>query len=202
MTLTRIVFAFLLIFLSSSLTFIIAAEIELSENDIEWCQEVHPQYEILGLDWFLENYHYTIEARVCGSLYQDPVWNYEGDDRIDKLLERSKYFIELEIQESEEEAKTGINDPTPAKIPTWIKNIAEFWIDDLIDDGSFIQVIEWLVQNNIIQIQSDNPQEDEAAIIIPSWIKTNARFWVENKITDADFAIGIEWLINNGIIRV
>ena len=78
----------------------------------------------------------------------------------------------------------------------------EFWIDDLIDDGSFVQVIEWLVQNNIIQITYDEPSEDEAAITIPSWIKTNARFWVENKITDADFVIGIEWLINNGIIRV
>ena len=70
------------------------------------------------------------------------------------------------------------------------------------DSSKPLSRIEWLVQNNIIQIQSDNPQEDEAAIIIPSWIKTNARFWVENKITDADFVIGIEWLINNGIIRV
>ena len=202
MTLTRIVFVLLLIFLSSNLTFIIAAEIELSENDIEWCHELHPQYETLGLEWFLENYHYTIEARVCARLYQDPIWDYEGGDRIDKLLERSKFYIELEILESQEEAKSGIIDPTPAQIPTWIKNIVEFWIDDLIDDGSFVQVIEWLVQNNIIQITYDEPSEDEAAITIPSWIKTNARFWVENKITDADFVIGIEWLINNGIIRV
>jgi len=162
MTLTRILFVLLLIFLSSNLTFIIAAEIELSENDIEWCHELHPQYETLGLEWFLENYHYTIEARVCASLYEDPIWDYEGGDRIDKLLERSKYYIELEILESQEEAKSGIIDPTPAQIPTWIKNIAEFWIDDLIDDGSFVQVIEWLVQNNIIQITYDEPSEDEA----------------------------------------
>ncbi len=202
MTLTRIVFVLLLIFLSSNLTFIIAAEIELSENDIEWCHELHPQYETLGLEWFLENYHYTIEARVCASLYDDPIWDYEGGDRIDKLLERSKFYIKLEILESQEEAKSGIIDPTPAQIPTWIKNIAKFWIDDLIDDGNFVQVIEWLVQNNIIQITYDEPSEGEAAITIPSWIKTNARFWVENKITDADFVIGIEWLINNGIIRV
>ena len=166
MTLTRIIFVLLLIFLSSNLTFIIAAEIELSENDIEWCHELHPQYETLGLEWFLENYHYTIEARVCASLYEDPIWDYEGDDRTDKLLERSKYYIELEILESQEEAKSGIIDPTPAQIPTWIKNIAKFWIDDLIDDGSFVQVIEWLVQNNIIQITYDEPSEGESAITI------------------------------------
>jgi len=202
MALTRIVFALLLISLSSNLTFIIAAEIELSENDIEWCHELHPQYEISSLEWFLENYHYTIEARVCASLYEDPIWDYEGDDRIDKLLERSKYYIELEILESQEEAKSGITDPTPAQIPTWIKNNAGWWAEGLISDKDFVSGIQWLVQNNIIQILYDEPSEGEAAITIPSWIKTNARFWVENKITDADFVIGIEWLINNGIIRV
>ncbi|MFQ5573987.1 MAG: hypothetical protein ACE5EJ_07025, partial [Nitrosopumilaceae archaeon] len=86
-------------------------------NDIEWCHEVFPQYEILGLQWFLKNYHYSIEARVCGSLYEDQLWSYQGDDRMQKLLERSLYYIELEIQESKEEAKVGINDPTPAIIP-------------------------------------------------------------------------------------
>jgi len=202
MTLTRIVFVLSLIFLSSNLTFIIAAEIELSENDIEWCHELHPQYETLGLEWFLENYHYTIEARVCASLYEDPIWDYEGDDRTDKLLERSKYYIELEILESQEEAKSGIIDPTPAQIPIWIKNNAGWWAEGLISDKDFVSGIQWLVQNNIIQIPYDEPSEGEAVITIPSWIKTNARFWVENKITDADFVIGIEWLINNGIIRV
>ena len=199
---SRKIIGFLLIFLFSNVLFVFAAEFEFSQNDIEWCNEVYPQYETLGLDWFLENYHYSIEARVCGSLYEDPLWSYEGDDRMQKLLERSKHYIELEIQESKEEAKTGINDPTPAIIPSWIKNVAKFWIADMIDDEGFVQVIEWLVQNNIIEIPYAEPPEDEATISIPSWIKTSAGFWVDNKITDDEFSIGLEWLINNGIIRV
>lgn len=193
---------FSLILLLSNVTFVFAAEFEFSLNDIEFCHEVYPQYETLGLDWFLENYHYSIEARVCGSLYEDPLWSYEGDDRMQKLLERSKHYIELEIQESKEEAKTGINDPTPAIIPSWIKDVAKFWIADMIDDEGFVQVIEWLVQNNIIEIPYAEPPEGEAAVTIPSWIKTNAEFWVNNRITDDEFAIGLEWLINNGVIRV
>ena len=43
----------------------------LTENDIEWCEDVFPQYEAAGLNWFLENYHYSIEARVCANLYED-----------------------------------------------------------------------------------------------------------------------------------
>ncbi len=88
----------------------------LTENDIEWCHEVYPQYKAAGLKWFLENYHHSIEARVCANLYEDPIWEYQGDDRIQKLVERSKYYVELEIKESKEEAESGEIDPTPAKI--------------------------------------------------------------------------------------
>lgn len=89
----------------------------LMENDIEWCEDVFPQYDAAGLKWFLENYHYSIEARVCGNLYEDPLWEYYGNDRIQKLVERSKYYVALEIQESEEEAESGKIDVRPVGIP-------------------------------------------------------------------------------------
>ncbi len=90
---------------------------ELTENDMEWCDEVFPLYEALGLQWFLENHHYSIKARVCGSLFEDPIWEEAtGEDRLKKLQERSNYYVELEIKESEEEAEKGIDDPTPTAI--------------------------------------------------------------------------------------
>lgn len=177
-------------------------QFEIDRNDIEFCEEVYPQYKTLGLDWFLENYHYSIEARVCGGLYEDVIWKYTGADRIDKLLERAQYYLQLEIQESEEEAKTGKVDPTPARIPSWIKNVAEFWVNDQIDDSGFVQVIEYLVQKNIISIPNAKPPEGGAAILVPSWIKMTAAFWADELITDAEFAKALEWLINHGIVRV
>jgi hypothetical protein len=105
------------LFLNPYLTFGEFPEYELTENDMEWCDEEFPRYEILGLQWFLENYHYSIKARVCGSLYEDPIWEEAvGEDRLKKLQERSKYYVDLEIKESEEEAKVGIDDPTPVAI--------------------------------------------------------------------------------------
>lgn len=90
---------------------------ELTENDMEWCEEVFPLYEQLGLQWYLENHHYSIKARVCGSLYEDPLWEEDsGEDRLKKLQERSNYYLDLEIKESEEEAEEGIDDPTPVAI--------------------------------------------------------------------------------------
>ena len=202
MIFARLIFVFGLILLFSNATNVFGAEFEFSMNDIEFCHEVYPQYEILGLQWFIKNYHYSIEARVCGSLYEDPLWNYQGDDRMQKLLERSYHYIELEIQESLDEAKSGVNDPTPAIIPSWIKTTTGYWIDGFTSDVDLVNGFQWLIQNGVIHVPYAESSEDESAIAIPSWIKTSAGYWVDNKITDDEFLIGIEWLINNGIIRV
>ena len=87
-------------------------------------------------------------------------------------------------------------------IPSWVKQVAEFWISDQIDDAGFVQVIEYLVQQEIITIPYAEAPEGEAAAEIPIWIKMNAEFWVNDKTSDDEFATALEWLINNGIIKV
>ena len=84
-----------------------------TENGIEWCEENRPLYEILE-DKFFERHKHSLEARVCVSLYQDYYWTYEGPDKVEKLIERSKHYSQLEILESYEESSTGIIDTTPA----------------------------------------------------------------------------------------
>jgi len=87
-------------------------------------------------------------------------------------------------------------------IPGWVKQVAEFWVADQIDDVGFVQVIEYLVQQGIIAIPYAEAPEEESPVEIPVWIKTNAEFWINGDVSDDDFALGLEWLINNGIIRV
>jgi len=108
--------------------------------------------------------------------------------------ESEKIDTETKAMPSETTSKTNI--------PNWIKQIAEFWIADEIDDDSFVQVIEYLVQQDIITIPYAEAPEGGAAVSIPSWIKTTAEFWVKGNTSDDEFAIGLEWLINNGIITV
>ena len=92
----------------------------------------------------------------------------------------------------------GINS-TP--IPVWIKNNAGWWADGQISDSAFIDGIEWLIQNEIIQI----PKLVDSTSIsseIPVWIKNNAGWWADGQISDSAFIEGIEWLIQYGIIEV
>ena len=86
-------------------------------------------------------------------------------------------------------------------IPSWIKNNAGWWSENKISDADFISGIEYLIENKIMNITSQNSDE-ESLNIIPSWIKNNAGWWSENKISDADFISGIKYLIENNIIKV
>ena len=47
-------------------------------------------------------------------------------------------------------------------IPPWIKNSAEWWADDLIDDGSFVSGLQWLISNGIIVVEQEQAQPSVA----------------------------------------
>ena len=86
-------------------------------------------------------------------------------------------------------------------IPEWIRNNAAWWANGQIDDGTFIQGIEYLIKNNIILIpktqqETSNDQE------IPAWIKNNAAWWADGQIDDKTFVQGLQYLIKEGILQV
>jgi hypothetical protein len=91
-------------------------------------------------------------------------------------------------------------------IPSWIKNNADWWADDKIDDFTFAQGIGFLIKNKIIQIDdlpttSDGEISIENDIVIPSWIKNNAGWWADDYISDSDFLYGIKFLVETNIIQ-
>jgi len=86
------------------------------------------------------------------------------------------------------------------KIPSWIKNNAGWWANGDIDDDSFVQGIQFLIKEKIIEI--DQSKSSEKSDKIPSWIKNNAGWWAEGQITESDFLSGITHLVKTGIISV
>ena len=95
--------------------------------------------------------------------------------------------------------KDGIT-PTTA-IPDWIKNNAGWWADGSIDDNSFVQGIQWLIQEGIMKIPSTT-QGVSTGNDIPDWIKNNAGWWADGSIDDNSFVQGIQWLIKEGIMTI
>jgi len=99
-------------------------------------------------------------------------------------------------------------------IPTWIKNNAGWWATDQIDDSSFLQGIQYLIQEGIMIITPTEASDDSDAIPdagqraqafdqrVPAWIKNNAGWWATDQIDDSAFLQGIQYLVQNGIIVV
>ncbi len=104
------------------------------------------------------------------------------------------------FQKFDFELSSGVKKTESPEIPTWIKNNAGWWADGKIDDNSFVQGIQFLIKEKIMNIpstQSSGNGSDE----IPSWIKNNAKWWADGKIDDNSFVQGIQFLVKAGIIN-
>ena len=86
-------------------------------------------------------------------------------------------------------------------VPDWIKNNAGWRADGIIDDGSFVSGIEWLVSNDIIEVPT-TAVSGTAESTIPGWVKNTASWWAGNQISDDDFVNAIQHLIKVGIMTV
>ena len=90
-------------------------------------------------------------------------------------------------------------------IPSWIKLNAQWWIEDKIDENSFLEGMRYLIKENIIVIPK-NIDDDRNSVTyetgqkIPVWVKTTIEWWAGNVIDDETFLQGIQFLVTNKII--
>ncbi len=96
-------------------------------------------------------------------------------------------------------ASDGTSPPT---IPDWIKNNAGWWADGSIDDGSFVQGIQFLIKEGIMKIPQTEQGSGGSTTGIPDWIKNNAGWWADGSIDDGSFVQGIQFLIKEGIMKI
>ena len=88
------------------------------------------------------------------------------------------------------------------EIPQWVKNNAEWWADDQIDDESFVSGIQYLINQGIMKIPETSRGSATSSDGIPDWIKNNAGWWADDQIDDNTFVNGIQYLISNGVMRI
>ena len=137
----------------------------LNEKGIQWCAEEQPRYQIMGLELYLKNNHYSLEARVCANLLEDDLWNYQGPDRVEKLIERSKFYAMAEIEESKEEAEAMIDDPTPTEVDPTIL-VFEQWRSGQISEKELYEKLNelgWSL-DSIEEFKESNPITQEEVI--------------------------------------
>ncbi len=109
-----------------------------------------------------------------------------------------KYWVEDEfstkpVQNIETESKT---------LPLWIKNNAKWWSEGIVDDKSFVNGIQYLLEQKIILIPNLSAKTSVVSDDIPSWIKMTAGWWANGQVSDNEFVNAIQFLVKEGIIRV
>ena len=85
-------------------------------------------------------------------------------------------------------------------VPNWIKNTAGWWATDAISETEFVNAIEFLVKENIIQVNVS--QTSETSQSIPDWVKNTAGWWATDVISETEFVNAIAYLIKVGIISI
>ena len=91
--------------------------------------------------------------------------------------------------------------PTNPIVPEWVKNTAKWWTENQISETEFIQAIEFLARQEIINIPPTE-QTGDTAQSVPNWIKNTAEWWSDDLITEVEFVSAIQWLAKKGIIVI
>ena len=90
----------------------------------------------------------------------------------------------------------------PTVIPAWVKNNAKWWSQGQIGDDQFVQGIQYMMQQGIIQIPTTKAGSATGTQQIPAWIKNNAGWWSSGQISDVQFVQGLQYMITYGIITL
>ena len=81
---------------------IVSDDVIVTKPRINQCSVLYQAYKNVGKVQFISKYEHVTFINTCVKLYQDPVWKYQGDDRIEKLNEK---FIQLDQKIKEEKPK-------------------------------------------------------------------------------------------------
>lgn len=124
-------------------------------------------------------------------------WNVDGDYKV-KLV----YSVPNKVAETSFQFSSIFDsNEDDSVIPNWIKNVGDYWCNGKIDDAGFINAVQYLIKNNIIELRNEK-SDTVFSNEVPDWVKNNACWWSQDKIPDPDFIFGIEHLVNIGTIQV
>jgi len=84
--------------------------------------------------------------------------------------------------------------------PDWVKNTAGWWASDTISEKEFVNAIQFLVNEGIIQVSTSNISEKSEKV--PDWVKNTAGWWASDTISEKEFVNAIQFLVNEGILEV
>ena len=85
-------------------------------------------------------------------------------------------------------------------VPEWVKNTAGWWATDAISETEFVNAIEFLIKDELIQVSISETTKNSNGV--PEWVKNTAGWWATDAISEKEFIRSIEFLIESGLISL
>ena len=142
---------------------------------------------------------YRVSASYIGQVDKNTDVTYEVIDKEFDASTLNSKPVPQSLENSQSQKSSTQND---VKIPKWIKNNAKWWADEHIGDHAFVSGIQYLIEQNIIQISDLPPNSSQNFREMPMWVKNIAGYWAEDTISDEEFIKSIQYLVVNGIIII
>jgi len=87
-------------------------------------------------------------------------------------------------------------------VPEWVKDSTNWWTLTKISDQDFLNSLEYMIENKIIEIPENKISENENELKMMSWIRNNLSIWSQNASSDEGFFKSTQWLIKNKLINI
>jgi len=117
-----------------------------------------------------------------------------SQEKFDMLLSRASDSSGAKADYSDRKSFLTTVNYSDVEIPSWVKDVAGFWCGNEIDNASFIEAIQYLINNDVIMVPATT-SSGSGAQEIPNWIKNNVCWWSQGLITNSVFASGLQYFI-------
>ena len=118
--------------------------VKTSEDILKFCEFFYNEYELLGIDFLVNQHPQFPNIRACSILYNHIAWNSSHELRDFVLIKEIEKYLGSSDDIKERHFREF------STIPDWIKKDAQMWVDEKYKDSQFAYGIRMMLQNNVL----------------------------------------------------
>ena len=136
------------------------------------------------------------------SNYLEKALKEDPDNKIIKNYKKIIDEINIKYRYVPTEKPVSTASKSNGEVPVWVKSVVSLWGVEKITDNDFLNILEYLIKNDIIKIPKESLFENTKELKMLSWIKGNLNVWSQNEKSDQEFFRNVQWLVDNRFIEI
>ena len=136
------------------------------------------------------------------SIYLEKALKEDPDNKIIKNYKKIIDEINIKYRFTPTEKTLPNKIKNNGEVPIWVKSVVSLWGIEKIADKDFLNMLEYLIKNDIIKIPKENLFENTKELKMLSWVRGNLNIWSQGEVPNSEFFKNMNWLIENKFIKL